>query len=176
MSVGIINVFKEIQIKHDKRHRHAILIEHVDSIEHLGLNAAVVVKSCQRISNRTIFIDLQSRHNLQRMFMNILNHEHETEIIRHGGFCSAEDQLYPDINSLEVLHLTIKGGGTSGSQIFLQIFRISQLKELLLVLRPDHSNDHGTPLTVLYVVINCILGYFRNTNTVGSISHQIHVH
>ena len=146
------------------------------AVIYLSLYAALIKELRKSVVLGKLLVLLKLRHKLHGRIVNILHHEHKSEILFGTCHSSAEDQFYPYILALEVLHLAVKRGRAAAVQILFQIFGIRDLKELLFILRPDHVHRHHAPIGILNIRI---YNFFRNlcdTYAAGRIVNKVNIH
>ena len=136
----------------------------------------MVKNTGERILDSLLLILLESRHQFHGLVVNVLYHEDESVIVIVICLCAAEDELDPDKLAFKITHHAVVRRCTAGREILLQVFRIRAAQELLLVLRPDHVDDHHSPVGILEVVVNNVIGDLRNVDAARRVCNEVNVH
>ena len=176
VAVYVIYALEIVYIKYHHGSAAAVDPDVFDGVIHFGLKLSVVVYPGEGVLQGKIFIGFESGHKLLGTLVYILYHEYKAEVIGIDGLGASENEFYPDISALKVLHKTVVGGCTSDREVLFQILGVCSFEEDRLIIGSYHINYHHAPFGVLQLLVLDIIRQLRDTYAVGGILYQVYIH
>ena len=177
MSVLIVDILEEVNVEHHDGYLSVRASYDLDCIVEFGFDPSVVEYIGKSILQCQLLVFFQGGHQLYGIFVDVLYHEHVPEVFSGiGGLGTGEGELDPDELSFKVLHQAVKRRSTSGHDGLFEIIGIRSFEEKLLVIGPDHVNDHHSPVGVFEACLHGLVGNLGDAYAGCGILGEIDVH